>query len=282
MIEIVNPSHPDVVADRIAGALVDLAYKKEKNPKVAVEVLIGHGDCHIIIESSVNFENNEVDTIVHRIAGEDIKVDLKVVPQDEHLASNQENGIRTADNGIFKGCKASDEEKTLMDIAKYIYRKYPFDGKYIYDEEMSTLIVCQSNCDSKKLRDELTWTGIRNVIVNPLGDWTGGTDVDTGATNRKLGSQLGRAITGGGINGKDCSKADVSMNVYLHIIAQERNEYELPIVFAKCAIGDKEVEIEGRKVPYEIVTKEALEFIQHQLGGFEKMAEWGLLQKTEI
>ncbi|MCT7893638.1 S-adenosylmethionine synthetase, partial [Bifidobacteriaceae bacterium WP021] len=27
MIEKVNPSHPDKIADRIAGAIVDLAYK---------------------------------------------------------------------------------------------------------------------------------------------------------------------------------------------------------------------------------------------------------------
>ena len=30
MIEKVNPSHPDKVADRIAGAIVDLAYKKDE------------------------------------------------------------------------------------------------------------------------------------------------------------------------------------------------------------------------------------------------------------
>ena len=52
MIEKVNPSHPDKLADRIAGALVDLAYTKAENPKVAVEVLIGHGKCHIIAETS--------------------------------------------------------------------------------------------------------------------------------------------------------------------------------------------------------------------------------------
>ena len=43
MFEKVNPSHPDKVADRIAGAIVDLAYSIEKNPKIAVEVLVGHG-----------------------------------------------------------------------------------------------------------------------------------------------------------------------------------------------------------------------------------------------
>ena len=47
MYEKVNPQHPDKTADRIAGALVDLAYTKEKNPRVAVEVLLGHGVCHI-------------------------------------------------------------------------------------------------------------------------------------------------------------------------------------------------------------------------------------------
>ena len=40
MFEKVNPCHPDKVADRIAGAIVDLAYTKNKNPKVAVEVLL--------------------------------------------------------------------------------------------------------------------------------------------------------------------------------------------------------------------------------------------------
>ena len=54
MFEKVNPCHPDKVADRIAGALVDLAYKKAENPRIAVEVLIGHGVCHIIAEASVS------------------------------------------------------------------------------------------------------------------------------------------------------------------------------------------------------------------------------------
>ena len=74
MIEKVNPSHPDKVADRIAGAIVDLAYKKDNNPKIAVEVLIGHGVCHVIAETSETFTNEEIDAIVKRIAG-DIELD---------------------------------------------------------------------------------------------------------------------------------------------------------------------------------------------------------------
>ena len=56
MIEKVNPSHPDKLAGRIAGAIVDLAYAMEPDPRIAVEVLIGHGRCHVIMESSVRLD----------------------------------------------------------------------------------------------------------------------------------------------------------------------------------------------------------------------------------
>ena len=45
MFEKVNPSHPDKLADRIAGAIVDYAYTQQDNPRIAGEVLLGHGDC---------------------------------------------------------------------------------------------------------------------------------------------------------------------------------------------------------------------------------------------
>ena len=59
MIEKVNPSHPDKVADRIAGAIVDLAYTKEENPKIAVEVLIGHRNCNVIVETSAKISKRK-------------------------------------------------------------------------------------------------------------------------------------------------------------------------------------------------------------------------------
>ena len=90
MIEKVNPCHPDKMADRIAGAIVDLAYKKDNNPKIAVEVLIGHNECNVIIETNIEIIKTEVMTIVERITkSNDIKLNLKVVPQDKYLAENQ-------------------------------------------------------------------------------------------------------------------------------------------------------------------------------------------------
>ena len=113
MFEKVNPSHPDKVADRIAGALVDLAYSIEENPKIAVEVLIGHGVCHIIAETSVRLPREKVGGIVYRIAG-DVIVNYHEVKQDSHLAENQADEIRCGDNGIFKGMPVTAEQQNLI------------------------------------------------------------------------------------------------------------------------------------------------------------------------
>lgn len=99
MFEKVNPAHPDKVAEPYCrDALVDLAYQKENNPKIAVEVLIGHGICHIITETSVALSPDEVEAAVSRIAG-NLLVDYREVSQDEHLADNQIDGIPCGDNG---------------------------------------------------------------------------------------------------------------------------------------------------------------------------------------
>ena len=265
MIEKVNPSHPDKVADRIAGAIVDLAYTKENDPKIAVEVLIGHGECNIIIETSVEFKFEEVDDIVKRIAG-NLTLYLSQVPQDVELAKNQENEIRCGDNGIFKGVPLTDNEKLIGSVARNIYDMYNCDGKYILTDDK--FICCQSNANSKGLAEWLRKRLlIETIIVNPLGEWTGGTDVDTGATNRKLGSDMGQAVTGGGLHGKDLSKADVSVNIYAFLKAQETGK---PVELC-CAIGD--TKIDGK--PYSEIVEIARKYIKEQ-GGFEKFAEWGL------
>lgn len=260
MFEKVNPCHPDKVADRIAGALVDLAYRKEATPRIAVEVLIGHGVCHIIAETSVTLDKADVTAAVHRIAG-NLAVDYVEVPQDGRLADNQSDGIRCGDNGIFNGMPVTGEQKKLSQIARDIFSVYPFDGKHILDG--NRLILCQSNAETQHLREIYP-----DAEINPLGDWTGGTDVDTGATNRKLGSDMADSVTGGGLHGKDLSKADVSVNIYTFLKAQETGK---PVTLC-CAIGDDTVD--GR--PYAEIVEIARNYI-HSVGGFERFAEWGLV-----
>ncbi len=129
MFEKVNPSHPDKLADRIAGALVDYAYTQEKDPKIAVEVLIGHGVCHIIVETSVRIPLDFVEKTVKRIAGDRVVSNFVECPQDPHLADNQAEEIRCGDNGIFKGMPVTDEQKQLSHIARKLYTLHPFDLK---------------------------------------------------------------------------------------------------------------------------------------------------------
>jgi len=266
MIEIVNPSHPDKVADRIAGAIVDLAYEKQYNPKIAVEVLIGHGFATVIAETNAHITRTEVKEVVHRLANID-KIKYIRVPQDQHLANNQSGQFRCGDNGIFKGVPLTTEEKELRAIAKVIYRKYKCDGKYILDDKNDRLIICQSNARNIDLIAEWPF-----AEVNPLGEWTGGSDVDSGATNRKLGSDMARSVTGGGLHGKDLSKADVSVNIYAFLKAQKENR---PVELC-CAIGDEYID---DKCYGEIVAI-ARSYIK-ECGGFEKFAEWGLVGGPE-
>ena len=156
----------------------------------------------------------------------------------------------------------TEEQKKLTDIAEELYAIYPFDGKYILDGD--DLIVCQSNVPSKALRKMYP-----GAAVNPLGDWTGGTNVDTGATNRKLGSDMADGVTGGGLHGKDLSKADVSVNIYAFLKAQETGK---PVELF-CGIGDTSVD--GK--PYGEIVEIARAYIK-KIGGFEKFAEWGLVR----
>ena len=308
MFEKVNPCHPDKVADRIAGAVVDLAYTKNKNPKVAVEVLLGHGKATVMIESSEDFRPVEIEPIVRRLAG-DVELDLHAVKQDPHLANNQEGAVRCGDNGIFKGSAPTYEQKALTAIAASIYDRHPFDGKYIIQGSgrlaapVFDVTVCQSHLSKDEepdLRQHLidNYRVNGNIIINPLGEWTGGPDVDCGATNRKLGSDMGDGVTGGGLHGKDLSKADVSVNIWCYLESIRTGHQ----VTASCSIGDETVKVWssesnaeshssiaesrqsspiGNGIPYKDIVERARLYI-HTIGGFEKFAEWGLIRPNQL
>ena len=77
------------------------------------------------------------------------------------------------------------------------------------------------------------------------------------------------SCTGGGLHGKDLSKGDVAINIYAFLKAQETKH----IVEISCAIGDEYVD--GK--PYSEIVKIAREYI-NKLGGFEKLAEWGIVR----
>ena len=184
------------------------------------------------------------------------------VPQDAHLSDNQKREFRCGDNGIFRGMPVTDEQRKLTKTARELFSAFLSDGKYVLDGDR--LIICQSNASTRDLRAMFP-----GADVNPLGNWTGGSDVDSGATNRKLGSDMGDSVTGGGLHGKDLSKADVSVNIYAWLKAQTTGR---PVEMC-CAIGDEKVD----GVPYEDIMLTAKMYVK-QIGGFEAFAEWGLIR----
>ena len=299
MFEKVNPGHPDKMADRLAGAVVDLVYERaggltKANPRVACEVMAGHGRVDVQIETSLgrmDLRAEDIDPLIRRLFGERVVGNVLIAPQDAHLSDNQTRGLRCGDNGIFRGCAPTEEQRVLTSLAATIYENFPYDGKYLagglmlnpgseYQAEVYGVTICQSHATEEEIDEcmrqweEANFGEMKNYpfeasCINPLGEWTGGPNTDSGATNRKLGSDMGDGVTGGGLHGKDLSKADVSVNIWCYLESIRTGHQ----VTACCSIGDESV----GGVPYSEIVEKARLYI-HTLGGFEKFAEWGLLR----
>ena len=306
MFEKTSCYHPDKVADRIAGALVDHCYTHaaggwlKSNPRVAVETLIGHTEGLVIIETSEPLRVQDVSDTVRRISG--IRhCTVRIVPQDPHLARNQEGSPRVGDNGICRGMPVTPEQRELTALIRSLDETFHSDAKAVLTADR--LIVCQSNASYDEvfqcIQEFVRHNGYGKTIIggmtpaqitiNPLGPWTGGLDADSGATNRKLGSDMGDAVTGGGLAGKDLSKADVSCQIVAHMLAQQYHTE----VTAAYAIGDEQVtyHIGGHgehqpdtlpdapdlTLPFADIIERARLFVHTQFGSFEKFAEYGLI-----
>ena len=323
MFEKVNAGHPDKMADRLAGAVVDLVYERaggltKANPRVACEVMAGHGRVDVQIETSLgrlDLRADDLDPLIHRLFGERVEGRVLIAPQDAHLSENQTNGLRCGDNGIFRGCPPTEEQRVLTAIAATIYGSIPYDGKYIINNLRFTvdgtkddgkhgwictdLTVCQSHATEEEIWRILSSLKPKrfeqcpdvdftfhyhDLIINPLGPWTGGINVDCGCTNRKLGSDMGDGVTGGGLMGKDLSKADVSVNIvcFLKAVASQQ------VVTAICSIGDENVTFtyaDGRTETerFADIVEQARLYILTDCGGsFERFAEWGLIRPLDV
>ena len=268
--EKVSPMHPDKIADRIAGALVDYCYSVQENPKCAFEVLIGHSACFVTGETSVHIDPKKVHEIAERICEETLEtLEYVEVPQNSILANNQRE-LHCGDNGVFAGFPRTMIHMKAFRICNNIYASHPYDGKIVLNEDTGDLTICWSNTTEKEIEEIIPET----AKINPIGPWTGGINVDNRVTGRKLASDfygIARPLGGGTLHGKDLSKADCSVNIYCFLKAQETGEE----VKAICSIGDSEVNVNGTMVPFKEIVEVARKYIK-DLGGFEKLAEWGL------
>ena len=108
------------------------------------------------------------------------------------------------------------------------------------------------------------------------------------------GTLKGFGVTGGGLMGKDLSKADVSVNIVCFLLAQRYGTQ----IEACCSIGDEEVTFNGyysiyayeRNLPklpitmaFSDIVEQARLYILTDCGGsFERFAEWGLIRGKDV
>lgn len=273
--ESVSPKHPDKLCDQISDAVLDAHLAVDPNARVAVEVCGGHGQVFVTGEITSEAQDVDIEAIVHRIAGDGMRVMQNIVRQSPEIAGGVDTG-GAGDQGIMIGY-ACDETPEMLPLEvvlsrrlnQYIFAEHAYDGKTqvtLYDvgngkssRYVSSIVVSFQNVPKGELerlvgefieREELEPVPGEKEIelhLNPAGDWSqGGFEADTGLTGRKLivdnyGPRI--PIGGGCFSGKDPSKVDRSAAYMARRIAvdylRERQAHEVFVRLA-YAIGYSE------------------------------------------
>jgi len=259
--ECVSPKHPDKMCDRISDTILDLYLQGDPNSRCAIETCGGNGKVFVTGEVTSNTEVTEDDikTIVHNISGvEDVIVHL--TKQSPEIANGVDTG-GAGDQGIMIGYACRDNKEFLpqeyflsRELNKFVFDKYPYDGKTQVTMNGNSLrVVCSfQNAPGKELQklvmeyfEDYPQYHIEDLHCNPAGDWNiGGFTADAGLTGRKLAvDNYGPRVPlgGGAFSGKDCTKVDRSAAYMARRVAvdilEQRPEVQEVMVQLAYAIG---------------------------------------------
>jgi S-adenosylmethionine synthetase len=158
--ESVSPKHPDKLCDQISDAVLDAHLEEDPNARVAVDVAGGHGYVFVTGEVTSRAKNVDVEAIVHRIAGDDVRVYRHVVSQSSEIAQGVDTG-GAGDQGIMIGYATSETPEMLplevvlsRRLNEYLYQKWPYDGKTqvtLRDGEVASVVASFQHAPSDKL-----------------------------------------------------------------------------------------------------------------------------------
>lgn len=233
--ESVSPGHPDKLCDQISDAVLDAYLAQDPDARVAVEVCGGHGQVFVTGEVTSTATDIDIAAIVHRIAGDEMKVMSNLVKQSPEIAQGVDVG-GAGDQGIMIGYATSETPEMLprevilsRRLNQFIYEQHPYDGKTqvtLHGPYVSSIVASFQNVSQAELEVLVRQfiaehhlaadpaAGEIELHLNPAGDWhQGGFEADTGLTGRKLivdnyGPRI--PIGGGAFSGKDPSKVDRS------------------------------------------------------------------------
>lgn len=201
--ESVSPKHPDKLCDFISDSLLDAILEQDKDAKVAIESMGGHGEIKVTGEVTANAVIN-YEEIIRNIVGDDYIIQKNIVEQSREINQGVITG-GAGDQGIMVGYACNENEEMIpqelylaRNLCKYVYEINSNDGKTqitLNDNNEIEALVC-SFCGIKKIElqeivnnwliDKKISKNIK-IHINPSGEWTiGGFDADAGVTGRKL------------------------------------------------------------------------------------------------
>jgi len=261
--ECVSPMHPDKMCDRISDTLLDLHLQQDPNSRVAIETCGGNGLVYVTgeVTSEYKITDEEIIDVVTDITTDDfIKVIINLNSQSPEIANGVDTG-GAGDQGIMIGYACRDNKQYLpqeyflsRELNKFVFDKYPYDGKTQVTMNGNSLrVVCSfQNAPGKELHklvmeyfEDYPQYHIESLHCNPAGDWNiGGFTADAGLTGRKLAvDNYGPRVPlgGGAFSGKDSTKVDRSAAYMGRRIAvdilEQRPEVEEVMVQLAYAIG---------------------------------------------
>ena len=261
--ECVSPMHPDKMCDRISDTLLDLHLEQDPNSRVAIETCGGNGLVYVTgeVTSQYKITDDEIIEVVKDITTDDsIEVITNLNTQSPEIAQGVDIG-GAGDQGIMIGYACRDNEEFLpqeyylsRELNKFIFDKYPYDGKTQVTMNGNSLrVVCSfQNAPADELEklvmeyfEDFPQYHIEALHCNPAGDWNiGGFTADAGLTGRKLAvDNYGPRVPlgGGAFSGKDCTKVDRSAAYMGRRIAvdilEQRPDVQEVVVQLAYAIG---------------------------------------------
>ncbi len=297
--EFVSPKHPDKMCDFIADSILDAFLELDKDSRVAVEVMGGHGLINVNGEVTSN-ASPDIESLIKKIVGNNFEIKINLVKQSSEIAKGVDTG-GAGDQGIMKGYATNETENMMpreydlaRDLCQKVYEKYPYDGKVqvtLEDEKIKTVVVSFQNSKNVDLLPLVKSIIIADeYLINPAGEWTqGGFDSDTGLSGRKLvidnyGPEI--PIGGGSFSGKDYTKVDRSGAYMARKIAvgllKKNNANEIFVklayaigksepVMAVAVVDSKEEQVEG----YDLSPSGIREFLKLDKVKFAETALWG-------